>query len=65
MYVHVPNGLAFYIGHDFSSGHGSILALLAAGRAGGPRVHHRASVGPGWAPWRVLCAFEVARFVGP
>ena len=34
------------------------LALSAAEHAGGPPVHHRASVGPGRAPWRALLAFK-------
>ena len=38
----------------FSSGRGSFLMLSAEGHAGGPPVHHGASVGPGRAPWRVL-----------
>ena len=37
------------------------LALSAAGPAGGPPMHHVASLGPGWAPWRVLWAFQVAK----
>ena len=37
------------------------LALSGAGYAGGPPVHHGASVGPGRAPWRVLWAIKVAK----
>ena len=45
-----------------SGARGSFLALSAAGHVGGPPVHHGASLGPGRAPWRVLWAFEVAKF---
>ena len=45
----------------FSGARGSFLALSAAGHAGGPPAHHCASLGPGWAPWRVLWAFKVAK----
>lgn len=33
---------------------GYVLTLSAAGQAGGPRVHHRASLGRARAPWPVL-----------
>ena len=45
----------------FSSGCVFFLALSAGGHAGGSRVYHGVSVGPGRAPWRLLCAFEVAK----
>ena len=52
----------FFPEHEsFSPGLGSFLALPAAGHAGGPPVHDGASVGPGWAPCRVLWAFKVAK----
>ena len=38
----------------FSCGRGSLLALSAAGHAGGPPVHGGPGVGSGRAPWRVL-----------
>ena len=57
----VPNALVLHMATHFSSDRGSFLALSAAGHAGGSRVHHGASVGPGRAPWRALCAFKVAR----
>ena len=44
----------------FSGAHRSFLALSAAGHAGGPPVHHGATLDPGRAPWRVLWAFKVA-----
>ena len=37
------------------------LALSAAGHAGGSRVNHGESVGPGRAPWRMLWALKVAK----
>ena len=43
----------------FSDPRGCFLALSAAGHAGGPPVHHGASLGPVRAPWRVLWAFKV------
>ena len=45
----------------FSSGRESFLTLSAAGHAGGPPVHHSASVGPGQAQWRLLWGFKVAK----
>ena len=36
------------------------ITLSAAGYAGGPGVHHRARLGAGRAPWRVIWAFKVA-----
>ena len=45
-----------HMGQFLSSCRGSFLALSAAGHAGGPPVHHGASVGSGRAPWRVLWA---------
>ena len=40
-----------------SGARGSFLALSAAGHAGGPPVHHVASLGPGRAAW----AFRVTK----
>ena len=40
---------------------GSFLALAAAGYPGGPLVHNGASLAPGWAPWRMLWAYEDAK----
>ena len=59
MYIYI-NALVLRIGKLFFSGSGRLLALLAAGRARGARVHYGASLGPGRAPWRVLWEFKVA-----
>lgn len=58
MYVYALNGLSPGILFLYASGGVYFLALSAAGRGGGSRVHHGASVSPGRAPWRVIWAFK-------
>ena len=61
---YAPNALfRAFICTRFSGARGSFLTLRAAGHAGGPPVHHGASLGPGRAPWRVLWVFKVAKSV--
>ena len=48
----------FYVCTLFTGAHGFSLALSPAGHAGGPPVHHGASLGPRQDPWRVLWAFN-------
>ena len=67
---HIPKGnlvlctnfVVVYICTLFSGSRWYFLALSAARHAGGPPVLHGASLGPGWAPWRVLRAFKVAKY---
>ena len=50
VYYYVPMCCFFHICTLFCGARGFFLALSAAGYAGGPPVHHGASVGPGRAP---------------
>lgn len=44
-----------------TSARGTLLALSAAGHAGGSHVQHGASAGPGRVLWPVLWAIKVAK----
>ena len=61
-YITVYQSFSFLDICTLSSGaRGSFLTLSGVGHVGEPPFHHGASLGPGWAPWRALWAFKVAK----